>query len=351
MFSSSKFFTYGRGNLFAWGANQNGQLGDGTTTQRNSLTRIGSEKWTAVAASPQGLHSLAIRSDGKLFAWGSNQYGQLGDGTTTQRITPTKIGDDNWKSIAAGLGHSLAIRSDDKLFAWGYNEFGQLGDGTFEAKLVPTQIGNDSWKFISTQSMHCLAVRSDNGLFAWGLNNAGQVGDGTRVNRNLPVTISNGWWISAAAGSTHSLALTSDRSLYAWGSNNSGEIGNGLGGGDVTSPVRTGTDLWWSIAAGVGHSRGTSVNYGCYAWGLNSYGDWTENVTGSPILLSNQYCGNFTLCGNNYLLSRGVGGDLYVKGNLGIGAESAYFDTFTQIGSQCSGMAAGNNFMLAIIGG
>jgi alpha-tubulin suppressor-like RCC1 family protein len=137
-----------KGTLWAWGFNNSGQLGDGTTTQKTSPVQIGTDnKWVTVAAGQ--VHSVGIKSNGTLWAWGNNSFGQLGDGTTTQRNSPTQIGTDNkWVSIAAGQSFTLALKSDGTLWAWGDNSNGQLGDGTTTYKLSPTQIGTDN-KWIS----------------------------------------------------------------------------------------------------------------------------------------------------------------------------------------------------------
>jgi hypothetical protein len=124
------------GSLWAWGSNANGQLGDGTTTDRATPTRILTEVANLAAGS---YHTLTLKSDGNLWAWGNNESGQLGDGTTTLRATPTLVldGVDN---LAAGSDHTLALKSDGSLWAWGSNAYGQLGDGTTTNRATPTQV-------------------------------------------------------------------------------------------------------------------------------------------------------------------------------------------------------------------
>ena len=140
--------------LYAWGYNNNGQLGDGTTTNRHIPTQIGTSNWNSVAGGD--FHSLGI-SGGKLYAWGRNSSGQLGDGTTTEKHTPTQIGTSDWTAIAAGDYYSLGI-SGGKLYAWGHNGYGQLGDGTTTNRHTPTQIGTSNWSSIAGGYYHSLGI-------------------------------------------------------------------------------------------------------------------------------------------------------------------------------------------------
>jgi hypothetical protein len=133
------------GTLWAWGYNGYGQLGDGTTTQRHySPVQVGSDTdWTVISAG--GYYSLGIKADGTLWAWGNNGYGKLGDGTTTNRNAPIQVGtDDDWTNISAGAYHSQVIKADGTLWAWGYNYYGQLGDGTTVNKNTPVMLPSDT---------------------------------------------------------------------------------------------------------------------------------------------------------------------------------------------------------------
>src|SRR3989338_5085700 len=133
--------------LWAWGFNNYGQLGDGTTTNRSSPTQIGSgTNWSSVSAG--GYHTVAIKTDGTLWVWGNNGNGKLGDGTTTDRYSPVQIGSGtNWSSVSTGGHHTIAIKTDGTLWAWGYNVYGGLGDGTTTDRTTPTQIGV-SWTML-----------------------------------------------------------------------------------------------------------------------------------------------------------------------------------------------------------
>lgn len=182
------------GTLWAWGGNQWGQLGDGTTTNKYSPVQIGTDNnWVSVAAGIY--HTVALKSDGTLWAWGNNQYGQLGDGTTTNKYSPEQIGtDNNWASVTAGDYHTVALRSGgtcgDTLWAWGYNGEGELGDGTTTQRNSPVQIGTDNnWMSVTAGPYHAVAIKSDNTLWTWGFNLQGQLGDGTTTDKHSPVQI------------------------------------------------------------------------------------------------------------------------------------------------------------------
>jgi len=217
------------GTLWAWGWNNYGQLGDGTTIDQYSPKKIGTDNdWISAAAGEY--HTFALKSDGSLWAWGSNAYGQLGDGTTIDQYSPKKIGTDNdWISAAAGTWHTVALKSDGRLWACGYNQFGQLGDGTTTDQYSPKKIGTDNdWISVAAGAHHTLALKSDGSLWAWGYNRFGQLGDDTTTDQYSPKKIgTDNDWIFAAAGLFHTIALKSDGSLWVWGYNRFGQLGDG----------------------------------------------------------------------------------------------------------------------------
>ena len=143
------------------------------------------------AISAGGYYTIALKTDGSLWAWGSNENGQLGDGTNTNRKLSVQIGTEtDWFAISAGSDSTIALKMDGSLWAWGSNYYGQLGDGTTTNRNAPVQIGTDyDWSAISAGSSHTIALKTDGSFWAWGRNVEGQLGDGATTNRNVPVQI------------------------------------------------------------------------------------------------------------------------------------------------------------------
>lgn len=274
------------GTLWTWGDNSVGQLGDGTTVQRNAPVQVGSANtWTAVEGGR--FHSLALRADGTLWAWGDNFFGEVGDGSQTDRSAPVQVGTaTNWTAIAAGRFHSLAVRADGTLWAWGRNSEGQLGDGTVTQRLAPVQVGTASnWTAVVATGDFSLALRADGTLWGWGFNGNFQLGDGTTAQRNSPVQIgSSAAWTALGAGAAHSLAIRADGSLWAWGSNVNGQLGDGTVT-TRTTPIQSGTVTTWVAAAGTNSSSfALRADGTVWSWGLNSSGQLGDGTLTSRTL-------------------------------------------------------------------
>ncbi|MCX6147206.1 MAG: carboxypeptidase regulatory-like domain-containing protein [Candidatus Kapabacteria bacterium] len=275
-------------SLWAWGQNDYGQLGDSSTLDRNRPTRIGLGKdWKTVAVGYD--HSLALKVDGSLWGWGRNDYGQLGDNTNIDKIAPIQIGTDKeWKIIMCGDFFSFGIKNDGTLWAWGVNQSGELGDGSKTDKNVPTQIGTDKdWKNISSGYGCTLALKTDGSLWSWGWNLYGQLGDGTNDDKNIPTHIGSGTdWKDIYANAYHSMALKSDGSLWTWGYNSSGQLGNGTKV-DKNTPTHIGTDTDWNfISGGLDHTTALKSDGTMWAWGYNADGELGDGTTvdkSSPI--------------------------------------------------------------------
>lgn len=208
------------GNLWTWGYNNYGQLGDGTTTNKTKPQQIKKgTKFKQISAGSS--HSLAIDEDGNLWSCGFNGNGEVGDGTTTLRTTLVQIKQGTkFIQVSIGSQFSLAIDEDGNLWAWGYNRYGQLGDETTTSKTSPVQIRKGTrFTQISTCSNHSLAIDSSGNLWAWGNNDKGQLGDGTTTQRTSPIQIKQGTkFTQIAAGLVHSLALDVEGKLYGIGS-------------------------------------------------------------------------------------------------------------------------------------
>ena len=226
------------GTVWAWGWNDMGQLGDGTTTDRPAPVLVqGLSDVVAVAAGTY--HSLAVKSDGTAWAWGWNAYGQLGDGTTTARHTPVQVsGLAAVTAIGPGDRHSLALRSDGTVWAWGKNDYGQLGIGSTQNAHAPVQVpGLADMAAIAPGYWHALALKTDGTVWTWGRNRYGAIGDGTTDDRLSPVQVPGlADIVSIAGGGYISLARKHGGTVWTWGFNNHGQIGDGTTD-DRLSPV------------------------------------------------------------------------------------------------------------------
>ena len=201
------------GTLWMWGNNSNGQLGDNTITKKSSpvQTVAGGTNWQQ---SSNGRYFVsAIKNDGTLWMWGDNSEGQLGDNTRTNRSSPvqTVAGGSNWSQVAAGLTHTLATKTDGTLWAWGANNYGGLGDGTTTSRSSPVQIagGGTTWNNkIAAGLRYSGAIKTDGTLWLWGENDQGQIGDGTRTQSSVPVKVGLlTTWQQLSLGQGHTTAI------------------------------------------------------------------------------------------------------------------------------------------------
>ena len=178
------------GTVWAWGYNGNGQLGDGTTTDRSTPVKVTGLS-DIIDVSAGGNHTIALKSDGTVWTWGRNNSGQLGNGTTADRNAPVKVtGLSDVIDVSAGDYHTIALKSDGTVWTWGYNGYGQLGDGTVTQRNTPVKVtGLSDVIDVSAGNFHTIALKSDGTVWTWGCNDYGQLGDGTTANRSTPVKV------------------------------------------------------------------------------------------------------------------------------------------------------------------
>jgi alpha-tubulin suppressor-like RCC1 family protein len=274
-----------QGNLWTWGRGTEGQLGDNTTTNRSTpvTTFAGGTNWKQIACG--SYHTAAIKTDGTLWTWGYNFYGQLGDNTTTTRLTPvtTFAGGANWKQVAGGYVHTTAIKTDGTLWTWGLNSSGQLGDNTTVNRSIPvtTFAGGTNWKQVAGGYVHTAAIKTDGTLWTWGRNYYGQLGDNTTTDRCTPVTTFAGGtnWKQVAGGYVHTTAIKTDGTLWTWGSNFSGQLADNTIT-DRSTPVTTfaGGTNWKQVAGGKFHTSAIKTDGTLWTWGYNYTGQLGDNT-------------------------------------------------------------------------
>jgi alpha-tubulin suppressor-like RCC1 family protein len=313
-----------------------------------------------------GFHSLAIKTDGSLWAWGGNGNGQLGGLVESWDYwyVPNRVDDgDDWIGVWAGIYSSMAIKTDGSLWAWGNNWFGMLGYGHDENRTVPTRVGEDSnWASVAPGVYHTMAIKTDGSLWGAGVNWYGQLGVGEDYEDQhaFKRVGDENDWVAVAVGNAHTLALKKNGSLWAWGSNWTCQLGNGTGQNEnVPIRVDEGTD-WVFVAAGGESSLAIKSDGSLWAWGTNQYGVLgigDDEFSNFPAHVGNGYAAAAIGC-NYHTIAVKTDGSLWASGanwhgELGIG-ESHPFDferhTFTQVGTAggWAAVTAGDIHSLAI---
>jgi alpha-tubulin suppressor-like RCC1 family protein len=279
--------------LWNWGNNDNGHLGDNTAVANRSspVTTIGGgTNWKQVSSG--NYHTAAIKTNGTLWTWGYNNgyshlggNGQLGDGTIVNKSSPvtTAGGGTNWKQVSAGYFYNAAIKTDGTLWTWGYNTSGQLGNGTIVSAISPvtTIAGGTNWKQVACCQAHTAAIKTDGTLWSWGLNNWGQLGTDTYTNTSSPVmTIIGGTdWKQVACGDAHTIAIKTDGSLWGTGAGISGQLGFPTYGYKRMALPTNLPGPWKQITASGSISAGIKTDGTLWTWGYNNFGQLGDNTT------------------------------------------------------------------------
>jgi len=278
---SSTFALKSDGTVWAWGSNYYGQLGNNTAGQGLALTPAQVQNLNNMTAIAAGAgHVIALKNDGTVWSWGSNNYGQLGIGTTTNQLLPVQILSlSGITAIAAGLSHSIALKSDGTVWAWGRNNYGKLGDNTNSNRNIPIQVHNLSGiTAIAAGDDSSHALKSNGTVWAWGHNGNGQLGDDTNTDRWTPVQVHilNGVTAIAKRGSFCALALKNDGTVWTWGQYLDDFTGSYV-------PIQMQNLSGISAVAGGGYHSVALKNGTVWAWGYNSRGQLGNNtISSSP---------------------------------------------------------------------
>ena len=220
------------GSVKCWGWNKGGQLGDGTTTNRQMPVNVNGLTSNVQAISASSTHTCALTTSGGVKCWGVNEYGQLGDGTTTDRLTPVEVSGltSGVQAITLVSGHTCVLTTEGGVKCWGYNYYGQVGDGTSNSRLTPVDVSGltSGVKSIATGGAHTCALTTSGGVKCWGWNEWGQLGDGTTIERWTPVDVSGlTSGVQTISAVDHTCALTMGGGVKCWGSNWYGQLGDG----------------------------------------------------------------------------------------------------------------------------
>ena len=300
-------------SLFAWGPNQYGELGQNNTPQYSSPVQIPGTTWSSVSADSD--HSLATKTDGTLWSWGNNFQGQLGQSNRTLCSSPVQIPGTTWSSISAGDEHSLATKTDGTLWSWGNNVLGQLGQNNTTFYSSPIQIPGTTWSSISAGNYYSLATKTDGTLWAWGNNNNGQLGQNNTTQYSSPVQIPGTTWSSISGGVNSPLATKTDGTLWAWGSGSLGSLGQN-NTTPYSSPVQIPGTTWSSISGG-SSSLATKTDGTLWAWGYNTNGSLGLNDTtyySSPVQIPGTSWSSIS-AGVDHSLATKTDGTLWSWGN------------------------------------
>ncbi|OYU83221.1 MAG: chromosome condensation regulator RCC1 [Flavobacterium sp. BFFFF2] len=392
------------GTLWAWGDNQHGALGNGTTTNELNPIQVGSaSNWSAVyvggeqvvakktdgtlwnwgvtaahvvigsgltidsfATTPAqigagfnwsttkidtgGLHTLAVKPDGTLWAWGNNQFNQFGNGTAVSSTAPVQIGTDtDWRIANGGEGSSFAIKTNGKLYAWGIAGQGRLGLGTITGTVaVPTQVGTDTdWKSVDGGNLQTLGLKNSGALYAWGTNTFGQLGDGTNTDKLVPTHIGTATdWAKIISGEETNYVIKTDGTLYVSGSGADGELGTGNNQSvnvftALACPTST-TQCWVTGSANNTHVAGIKADGTLWAWGGNFMGtqlnaptqigtdhDWASVATGDYFVVALKTNGTLWAWGDNQYgeLGNGTANNEFNPVQVGTGTNWASIST------------------------
>jgi alpha-tubulin suppressor-like RCC1 family protein len=291
----------GVGDAYCWGLNDHGQVGNGQVGNPDfekygfgvySPSRVlGGLTFMAVA--PAMYHTCGLTTAAAVYCWGRNDYGQLGDGTTTSSSTPVPVRSAlAFAAVTTGAYHSCAVTTAGAVHCWGDNVGGQLGNGTTTPSSIPVAVPSDSTFVTVSARFHTCAVTAAGTAYCWGPNQSGVLGDGTTASTTTPVPVAGGLaFVSIDAGWTHTCGVTASGAAYCWGNNFFAQLGDGTTTGHLTPTAVTGGLTFASVTGGYPHSCGVTTANVAYCWGNNfggELGDGTRTNSLVPVKVAGQ---------------------------------------------------------------
>lgn len=283
--------------VYCWGRNHRGQLGDGAFQDTSSpvavdVSRLSTQTFAQVSV---GLaHSCGVTTAGEVYCWGGNSNGKLGDGTFQGSSTPVAVdvsdlSGERFLAVSAGQDHTCGVSTAGEAYCWGFNGSGRLGDGTTSTRSTPVPVStSESFAQVSAGRRHTCGVSTAGNALCWGSNTWGQLGEGTRTDRSSPVPVSGGVSFARVdAGGAHSCGVSTAGAAYCWGVNFDGQLGDGTTTDSsvpvVVQPSDPNSVSFARVTAGGRHSCGATTGREAFCWGLNGYGQLGDgSTTDSP---------------------------------------------------------------------
>jgi alpha-tubulin suppressor-like RCC1 family protein len=280
------------GRAWAWGYNTTdnlptGQLGDNSTASRRTPVSVAGATKTFCQIVYGNGHTVAIDKNGRAWAWGNNEHGQLGDNTTSSKRTPVSVigATKTFCQISAGSFFSLAIDINGQVWTWGQNNYGQLGDNTFTSKITPISIVGATKTFckIAGGQCHTVAIDKNGRAWAWGYNGFGQLGDNSTTYYATPISVlgTSKTFCQLAVGACHTVAIDKNGRAWGWGNGSFGQIGNNTELTIIRTPVSVvgATKTFCQIKTGLCHTVAIDKNGRAWSWGTNNVGQLGDNTT------------------------------------------------------------------------
>lgn len=269
---------------YCWGQNSIGSLGDGTRTHRRMPVPVAGGRLFRQISAGSSHTTCALTPAEEAFCWGGNSFGNIGDGTKNERVTPVRVvGGHRFRQVSAGLSHTCGLTTSDRALCWGSNDYGQLGDGSEynTGYLVPFPVAGDRrFRQVITGSFHSCAVTTGNKAFCWGSGDNGRIGDGKPYQRREPRLVAGGLSFRRVSGfGAHTCGETLEDRAYCWGYNYDGQMGDGTTTERPTPVAVTGGQRFRQVSAGQGQTCGVNIAGAGYCWGHNFFGEVGDGTT------------------------------------------------------------------------